>query len=100
LFDFLFVGIFLALGEFKRFEHFFHVIERFAKDLDNMIDLVDGALNGSRRGGPPWSGWQRRRALLNFRCTFRFRCCFGGRRFRILLVAWLWFGLRRGFLGV
>jgi hypothetical protein len=48
LFDFLLVRIFLALGEFQRFEHFFHVVQRLAKGFDNPIDVVDGMLNGSR----------------------------------------------------
>lgn len=31
LFDFLLVGIFLALCQFEGFEHFFHLVERFAQ---------------------------------------------------------------------
>ena len=49
LFDFLFVRSFLALCEFKGFEDFFHVIERFAKRFDNAIDILDGILNRGRR---------------------------------------------------
>jgi hypothetical protein len=56
LFDFVFVRTFLALGEFKRLEDFFHVIERFAKGFDNVIDVVDGALNRSGRSRVPRRG--------------------------------------------
>jgi hypothetical protein len=80
LFDFVLVRIFLALCEFKRLEDFFHIVERFAKGLDNLIHLVDGILNGSGRSWLPWRGWKRRLDLLKFRRSFGFRRCFGRRR--------------------
>ncbi|SPE59034.1 hypothetical protein SBV1_2980008 [Verrucomicrobia bacterium] len=49
-FDFPFVGVFLALGQFERFKHFFHVVEGFAQGHEDLVDLVDGLLNGRRRG--------------------------------------------------
>ncbi len=44
-FDFLFVRIFLTFGQFKGFQHAFHVIQRFAQAVDDAIDLFDRLLN-------------------------------------------------------
>lgn len=45
LFDFVFVRIFLALGEFERFKNFLHIIERFAKCFDDMVNFVNRPLD-------------------------------------------------------
>jgi hypothetical protein len=100
LLDFVLVCIFLALGQFERFKDSFHVIERFAQRFYNLIDLLNCALNGSRRGGVPWRRWERL-DVLYFRRTFRFRCGFPGRTgfIRGSLLACFFSGLRRRFLG-
>jgi hypothetical protein len=45
-FDFLFVPDLLPLGQFESFEHCLHVIQRGSERLDDMIDLLDGLLDG------------------------------------------------------
>jgi hypothetical protein len=69
LFDFVLVGIFLALGEFESFQDSFHVIERFAQSLYDPIHILDSTLNGSRRGRMFRNrlGWFRSRRRLWFR---------------------------------
>ena len=100
LFDFVLVRIFLALREFERFEDFFHVIERFAKGFNNLIDVFDGALNGSGGSRLPRGRGRKRLDMLDFGCALRFRCCFSLRRCWIGgdLLARLFFGLRRRFV--
>ncbi len=46
-FDLLFVRELLPLGQLQSLEHLFHVFERGAEVLDDMIDLFDGSLDGS-----------------------------------------------------
>ena len=48
--DFVFVGIFLALGYFKSLKHLLHLVERLAQSLNRLIDLFDGTLDGRPRG--------------------------------------------------
>jgi hypothetical protein len=38
----------LALGQFQRLEHFFHLLERMFQFLDDAIDLLDGIRDGRR----------------------------------------------------
>jgi hypothetical protein len=63
LFDFVLVRIFLALGEFECLENCVHVIKGFAQCFYDLIDLLDGSLDGSWRGGMcrGRTGWRRRR---------------------------------------
>ena len=51
--NFPFVSVLLAFREFQSFEHFFHVVERVAKRINNPIHLIDGLLNRGRRSGFP-----------------------------------------------
>lgn len=69
LFDFVLVGIFLALGEFEGFEDLVHIIQSFAQCLYDPIHVLDGSLNRSGRGGMfrRWSDWLRNRCRLWFR---------------------------------
>jgi hypothetical protein len=75
LFDFVLVGIFLALGELEGFENFVHIIQSFAQCLNYAIHVFDSSLNRSGRGGMSWSrsGWLRgwRRFGLRFRLNIR-----------------------------
>jgi hypothetical protein len=50
-FDLPLVGILLALGQLESFEHLFHILKRLAEHVDDAIDLLDGLLDGRRRGG-------------------------------------------------
>jgi hypothetical protein len=47
--DLVFVGILLPLGQFERLENFFHLVERLAERLENLIDLFDGLFDRRRR---------------------------------------------------
>jgi hypothetical protein len=46
--NFAFVVNFLALGEFQRFEHFLHFIERVFEFVDDPVDLLDRVTDGGR----------------------------------------------------
>jgi hypothetical protein len=58
--DFVFVGIFLALGYFERLKHLLHLVEHLAQSLDGLIDLFDGPLDGRRQGRLRLAGSGRR----------------------------------------
>ena len=51
--NFPFVSVLLALRKFQSFEHFFHVVERVAKRINDPIHLIDGLLNRGGRSGLP-----------------------------------------------
>ena len=55
-FELLLVGGLLPLGQFQRFQHFFHAPERSLKRLDDVVDLLDRLLNGGGCRGLPIAG--------------------------------------------
>ena len=44
-FNLLLVGVLLALGQFKRLQQFFHVLERGLQSLDDFVYIPDSFLN-------------------------------------------------------
>ena len=67
-FNFLFVRVVLALGQFESLQHFLHVLERCLQGLDDFVYVLDGLLNRTRLG---WAEFSRRDG-------FRRRPSFGG----------------------
>lgn len=49
-FNFPLVGEFLALGQFDKFEHFLHLIERLFERFDNLRHFFNRLTDGGRRG--------------------------------------------------
>ena len=68
--DLVLVGVLLALSQFNGFEDFLHVVERGAKGLDAVVDLLDGVGDGGWGGGLKVASWRRGRS---------FACGRGGR---------------------
>jgi hypothetical protein len=58
-FDLLLVSDLLPLGQFKRLEHGFHVVQRGSESLDDMIDLLDGLLDRHGSPGLRLAQWRR-----------------------------------------
>lgn len=52
-FDLALVINFLALGQFKRFQHFLHVAQRVFQFFDHAIHLLNGASDGRDMGNVP-----------------------------------------------
>ena len=48
-FEFPFVCVVLSFNQLQRFQHLFHVNESFPKAADDLIDVVNGVLNGRWR---------------------------------------------------
>ncbi len=47
-FKFPFVGVVLSFNQLQRFQHLFHVNEGVPKGANDLIHVVNGALNGRR----------------------------------------------------
>jgi hypothetical protein len=59
--DFVLVSVLLPLGQFQELQHLFHIVERFPQTDDDVVDLIDGLLNGIGRGGAIFPGGRRGR---------------------------------------
>jgi len=49
-FNFAFVGEFLALSQFDKFEHFLHLVERLFERFDNLRHFFNRLTDGGSRG--------------------------------------------------
>jgi hypothetical protein len=70
-FYFTFIRVALALKRLQRLEHFFHVFEALTQGIDDVVYLLDRALN-ARFGGRleiPW--WWLRRMISGSGLRFR-----------------------------
>jgi hypothetical protein len=68
MFDFVLVGILLALGHFEGFQHFFHLVEGRTQRLDDVVHIFNGLLEG---GWGSWFRWRRGRVSDRPRLGFR-----------------------------